>query len=87
MLYSAVCGSLAVTSLFYLFFDLQIKCTEMVRTEHISCCVEIKGEYLPPWIISNICANVVANGQNFEARFIDAKSLLFSSEPKTFSLC
>ncbi|KAG7560874.1 hypothetical protein ISN45_Aa05g023510 [Arabidopsis thaliana x Arabidopsis arenosa] len=49
----------------------EIKCTEMVRTEHKSCCmVEIKGEYLPPWIISNICANVGANGQNFEASFV-----------------
>lgn len=55
----------------------------MVRTEHTSCCmVEIKGEYLPPWIISNICANVGANGQNFEARFVDAKisSLLFQTK-------
>ncbi|CAL9246367.1 unnamed protein product [Arabidopsis halleri] len=49
----------------------EIKCTEMVRPEHTSCCmVEIKGEYLPPWIISNICANVGANGQNFEASFV-----------------
>ncbi|KAG7565693.1 hypothetical protein ISN44_As10g023480 [Arabidopsis suecica] len=49
----------------------EIKCTEMVRTEHKSCCmVELKGEYLPPWIISNICANVGANGQNFEASFV-----------------
>ncbi|CAH2064113.1 unnamed protein product [Thlaspi arvense] len=49
----------------------EIKCTEMVRTEHTSCCmVEIKGEHLPPWIISNICANVGANGQNFEASFV-----------------
>ncbi|EFH54256.1 hypothetical protein ARALYDRAFT_485881 [Arabidopsis lyrata subsp. lyrata] len=57
----------------------EIKCTEMVRTEHKSCCmVEIKGEYLPPWIISNICANVGANGQNFEASFV--------TEPTSFNL-
>lgn len=56
----------------------------MVKTEHTSCfIVEIKGEYLPPWIISNICANVGANEQNFEARFVDAKSLPLSSESKT----
>ncbi|XP_023638143.1 protein downstream neighbor of Son isoform X2 [Capsella rubella] len=48
----------------------EIKCTETVRTKHTSSCVEIKGEYLPPWIISNICANVGANGQNFEASFV-----------------
>ncbi|CAN8254563.1 unnamed protein product [Cochlearia groenlandica] len=50
----------------------EIKCTEMVKTDHKSCSiVEIKGEYLPPWIISNICTNVVgANGHNFEASFV-----------------
>ncbi|CAA0386417.1 unnamed protein product [Arabidopsis thaliana] len=49
----------------------EIKCSEMVKTEHTSCyMVEIKGEYIPPWIISNICANVGANGQNFEASFV-----------------
>jgi len=59
----------------------------MVKTEHTSCyMVEIKGEYIPPWIISNICANVGANGQNFEARFVDAQSLLFSSKTKKLSV-
>lgn len=67
-----------------MFVDLQIKCAEMVETEHTRrFIVEIKGEYLPPWIISNICANVGANGQNFEARFVDAQSILFSSESET----
>ncbi|KAJ0246992.1 Downstream neighbor of Son [Hirschfeldia incana] len=57
----------------------EIKCSEMVKTDHTSCCmVEVKGEYLPPWIISNICANVGANGQNFEASF--------STEPASVSL-
>ena len=67
----------------YLFVHLQIKCTEMVKTDDTSCCmVEVKGEYLPPWIISNICANVGANGQNFEARFVHAEfaSLLFQTK-------
>ncbi|XP_010504297.1 PREDICTED: protein downstream neighbor of Son-like isoform X3 [Camelina sativa] len=48
----------------------EITCTENVRPETTSYCVEIKGEYLPPWIISNICATVGANGQNFEASFV-----------------
>ncbi|XP_009116150.1 protein downstream neighbor of Son isoform X2 [Brassica rapa] len=57
----------------------EIKCTEMVKTDDTSCCmVEVKGEYLPPWIISNICANVGANGQNFEASFV--------TEPTSVSL-
>ncbi|CAH8381607.1 unnamed protein product [Eruca vesicaria subsp. sativa] len=57
----------------------EIKCTEMVKTDHTSCyMVEIKSEYLPPWIISNICANVGANGQNFEASFV--------TEPTSVSL-
>ncbi|KAJ4895833.1 Uncharacterized protein Rs2_22627 [Raphanus sativus] len=57
----------------------EIKCMEMVKTDHTSCCVvEVKGEYLPPWIISNICANVGANGQNFEASFL--------TEPTSVSL-
>ncbi|KAF8101899.1 hypothetical protein N665_0201s0206 [Sinapis alba] len=57
----------------------EIKCTEMVKTDHTSCCmVEVKGEYLPPWIISSICANVGANGQNFEASFV--------TEPTSVSL-
>ncbi|KAL0714419.1 hypothetical protein Bca4012_021398 [Brassica carinata] len=57
----------------------EIKCTEMVKSDHTSCCmVEVKGEYLPPWIISNICANVGANGQNFEASFV--------TEPTSVSL-
>ncbi|KAL0848036.1 hypothetical protein Bca101_021283 [Brassica carinata] len=57
----------------------EIKCTEMVKSDHTSCCmVEVKGECLPPWIISNICANVGANGQNFEASFV--------TEPTSVSL-
>ncbi|KAL1212554.1 hypothetical protein V5N11_036126 [Cardamine amara subsp. amara] len=49
----------------------EIKCMEMVKTERTSCCmVEIKGEYIPPWIISNICASVGGNEQNFEASFV-----------------
>ncbi|ESQ44995.1 hypothetical protein EUTSA_v10010226mg [Eutrema salsugineum] len=57
----------------------EIKCTEMVKTDHTNCCmVEIKGEYLPPWIISKICANVGANGQNFEVSFV--------TEPTSVSL-
>ncbi|CAG7865545.1 unnamed protein product [Brassica rapa] len=57
----------------------EIKCTEMVKADDTSCCmVEVKGEYLPPWIISNICANVGANGQNFEASFV--------TEPTSVSL-
>ncbi|WZZ81743.1 hypothetical protein YC2023_102315 [Brassica napus] len=57
----------------------EIKCTEMVKTDDTSCClVEVKGEYLPPWIISNVCLNVGANGQNFEASFV--------TEPTSVSL-
>ncbi|CAN6977623.1 unnamed protein product [Brassica rapa subsp. trilocularis] len=57
----------------------EIKCMEMVKTDDTSCCmVEVKGEYLPPWIISNICAKVGANGQNFEASFV--------TEPTSVSL-
>lgn len=49
----------------------------MVTAESTSCyIVETKGECIPPWIISNICAHVIANGQNFEARFVDAFSYL-----------
>uniref|UniRef100_A0A1J3EC18 Protein downstream neighbor of Son n=1 Tax=Noccaea caerulescens TaxID=107243 RepID=A0A1J3EC18_NOCCA len=57
----------------------EIKCSEMVKTDQTSCyMVEIKGEYLPPWIISNVCANVCAYGQNFEASFV--------TEPTSVSL-
>lgn len=49
----------------------KIDCKEMVTAECTSCyIVETRGEFLPPWIISNICAHVVANGQNFEASFV-----------------
>ncbi|KAF2565342.1 hypothetical protein F2Q68_00026353 [Brassica cretica] len=63
--------------------DLSIKtyidCKEMVTAESTSCyIVETKGECIPPWIISNICAHVIANGQNFEASFV--------TEPTSVSL-
>ncbi|CAH8360237.1 unnamed protein product [Eruca vesicaria subsp. sativa] len=49
----------------------KIDCKEIVTAECTSCyMVEAKGEFLPPWIISNICAHVIANGQNFEASFV-----------------
>ncbi|KAJ4904666.1 Uncharacterized protein Rs2_18617 [Raphanus sativus] len=57
----------------------KIDCKEMVTAECTSCyIVETKGECIPPWIISNICAHVVANGQNFEASFV--------TEPTSVSL-
>ncbi|XP_010554532.1 PREDICTED: uncharacterized protein LOC104824220 isoform X2 [Tarenaya hassleriana] len=70
----------------------EIKCTEMVRTEHTGaapmrtypqdsdygkttshdryCMIEIKGAYLPPWIISNVCSIVGSDGRDFEASFV-----------------
>ncbi|XP_010555843.1 PREDICTED: protein downstream neighbor of Son isoform X2 [Tarenaya hassleriana] len=60
----------------------EIKCTEMVRMEHSGalplktppgdhcCMVEVKGSYLPPWIISNMCAIVGSDGRDFEASFV-----------------
>lgn len=57
----------------------KIDCKEMVTAESTSCyIVETKGECIPPWIISNICAHVIANGQNFEASFV--------TEPTSVSL-
>ncbi|KAL0867139.1 hypothetical protein Bca101_046257 [Brassica carinata] len=57
----------------------KIDCKEMVTAECTSCyTVETKGECIPPWIISNICAHVIANGQNFEASFV--------TEPTSVSL-
>ncbi|MBA0607916.1 hypothetical protein Godav_020179 [Gossypium davidsonii] len=31
--------------------------------------IEIKDSYIPPWIISNMCAQMVSKGQSFEASF------------------
>ncbi|KAK8504450.1 hypothetical protein V6N12_030546 [Hibiscus sabdariffa] len=31
--------------------------------------IEIKDSYIPPWIISNICAQMASKGQSFEASF------------------
>ncbi|KAJ0245745.1 hypothetical protein HA466_0181680 [Hirschfeldia incana] len=57
----------------------KIDCKEMVTAECTTCyMVETKGECIPPWIISNICAHVIANGQNFDASFV--------TEPTSVSL-
>ncbi|OMO86047.1 Donson [Corchorus capsularis] len=32
-------------------------------------CLEIKDSYIPPWIISNICALMASEGRSFEASF------------------
>ncbi|GMJ13977.1 hypothetical protein like AT3G54750 [Hibiscus trionum] len=31
--------------------------------------IEVKDSYIPPWIISNICAQMTSKGQSFEASF------------------
>lgn len=33
------------------------------------CSIEIKGTYLPPWIICNICSLMASEGRNFKARY------------------
>ena len=31
--------------------------------------IEIKDAYIPPWIISSICATMGSEGRSFEARY------------------
>ncbi|KAL8152402.1 hypothetical protein V2J09_010162 [Rumex salicifolius] len=35
----------------------------------ISYRIEVKGEYLPPWIVSSVCAAMVSSDSSFEASF------------------
>jgi hypothetical protein len=48
-----------------------LDCTEKyssVASTNVSYTVEIKEGFLPPWVISRICAAIGANEENFEAR-------------------
>ncbi|XP_004305562.1 PREDICTED: protein downstream neighbor of son homolog [Fragaria vesca subsp. vesca] len=48
----------------------QVKCMDLKRTEHGLCSsVEIKDAFIPPWIISSLCAVVGSEGGSFEASF------------------
>lgn len=49
--------------------DSAEKCFSVGST-NVSYTVEIKEGFLPPWVISGICAAVGANQENFEASFV-----------------
>jgi protein downstream neighbor of Son len=35
------------------------------------CSIEIKDTFIPPWIISRICALMGSEGRSFEARYVE----------------
>ena len=39
----------------------------------LSYSIEIKDAYIPPWIISSICATMGSEGRSFEARYGNSK--------------
>ncbi|KAH9306276.1 hypothetical protein KI387_010680, partial [Taxus chinensis] len=41
-----------------------------VECGDMSYAIEIKDAFLPPWVISKICATIVADKKNFEASFV-----------------
>lgn len=49
--------------------DSAEKCSSVGST-NVSYAVEIKEGFLPPWVISGICAAIGANEENFEASFV-----------------
>ncbi|OMO95037.1 Donson [Corchorus capsularis] len=40
-----------------------------ISSNGLCYCLEIKDSYIPPWIISNICALMASEGRSFEASF------------------
>ncbi|KAJ8754477.1 hypothetical protein K2173_005638 [Erythroxylum novogranatense] len=54
----------------------EIKCMEMKRTDHgesvqgFCSSIEIKGDYVPSWIVCRVCSLLASEGKNFEASFI-----------------
>ncbi|CAN1772581.1 hypothetical protein LINPERHAP1_LOCUS12246 [Linum perenne] len=70
---------------------LQVRCVDMKKARHgaavspkddssigLSSIIEVKGTYLPPWIISRICALMSNEETSFEASF--------ATEPKSVGL-
>ncbi|CAN1133855.1 hypothetical protein LINPERHAP2_LOCUS7907 [Linum perenne] len=69
----------------------EVRCVDMKKARHgaavspkddssigLSSIIEVKGTYLPPWIISRICALMSNEASSFEASF--------ATEPKSFGL-
>jgi len=40
-------------------------------SDGLLCSIEVKDTFIPPWIISGICALMGSEGRSFEARYVE----------------